>query len=82
MRTMPERRQYPRTRIDQPAQICVGKKHINCRLVDVSCNGLAIEVADARTIPNRFQLKTEHDRVVFDCRVVWIKQNRIGLIFE
>jgi hypothetical protein len=79
---MPERRQYPRTEVDQSAQICVGKKLINCRLVDVSPNGLAIEVADVRAIPSRFQLKTEHDRVVFDCRIVWIKQNRIGLIFE
>ncbi len=79
---MPERRKYPRTKIDPLAQICIGNRNINCRLVDVSSNGLAIEVADARMIPNRFQLKTEYERVVFDCRIVWVKQNRIGLIFE
>jgi len=79
---MLERRHHQRTGIDQPAQICVGNEHIDCRLVDVSPNGAAIEVADTRMIPNRFQLKTEHDRVVFDCRVVWINRNRVGLIFE
>jgi hypothetical protein len=79
---MPERRQHQRTGIDRPARICVGKNHIDCRLVDVSPNGAAIEVADALAIPSRFQLKTERDRVVFDCRIVWIKANRIGLIFE
>lgn len=79
---MPERSQYHRTGIDQPAQVCVGKRHIDCRLVDISANGAGIEVVEPRSVPSRFQLKTEHDRVVFDCRIVWIKQNRIGLIFE
>lgn len=79
---MPERRHHQRTEIDQPAQICVGNKHIDCRIVDVSPYGADIEVADARIIPSRFRLRAEHDRVEFDCRIVWIKRNRVGLIFE
>jgi hypothetical protein len=29
-----------------------------------------------------FHLMTERDRIVRSCRIVWIKQNRIGVEFE
>jgi len=53
-----------------------------CQVVNISADGAAIDVPDPVFIPNRFQLMTEKDRVVRDCRVVWTKQNRIGVIFE
>jgi hypothetical protein len=51
-------------------------------VVNISAEGAAIEVPDPVFIPARFQLMTENDRVVRDCRIVWTKQNRIGVIFE
>jgi hypothetical protein len=55
---------------------------IGCSVVDISDDGAAIEVQNPRHVPDRFQLMTEHDRVMFNSRIVWIKQNRIGVAFE
>jgi hypothetical protein len=51
-------------------------------VVNISAEGAAIEVPDPALVPARFQLMTESDRVVRDCRIVWTKQNRIGVVFE
>ena len=50
--------------------------------MNISAEGAAIDVPDPVFVPARFQLMTESDRVVRDCRIVWTKQNRIGVIFE
>jgi len=58
--------------------------NIDCSVVNISANGAAIDVLDVsnvRDLSDRFQLMTE-DRVTLNCRVVWIKQNRIGVAFE
>jgi hypothetical protein len=47
----------------------------------MSDDGAALDVPDASYIPNCFQLMTERDRLVRSCRIVWIKQNRIGVEF-
>jgi PilZ domain len=51
-------------------------------VVNLSAEGAAIDVPNAVYIPDRFRLMTENDRVVRDCRVVWIQRNRIGVVFE
>lgn len=79
---MEEERKQPRTDVDQLARICCGGMTISCRLLNISAEGAAVEVANATHIPDRFQLMTEHNRDVFNCRIAWIKQNRIGLTFE
>jgi len=48
----------------------------------MSDEGAALDVPDAAYIPNCFHLMTERDRIVRTCRIVWIKQNRIGVEFE
>jgi PilZ domain len=77
-----ERRRAPRTDVDEPAYVASHGASTRCRLVNISADGAAIEVPDPVFIPPRFQLMTERDRVVRDCRVVWTRQNRIGVIFE
>lgn len=77
-----ERRKALRTDVDEPAYVSSHGSSTRCRLLNISAEGAAIEVPDPAFIPNRFQLMTERDRVVRDCRVVWTKQNRIGVIFE
>lgn len=71
-----------RTGIDHPAQIYSHGTSIGCSVVNISAEGAAIDVPNARHVPDRFQLVTEHGRVVLNCRIVWIKQNRIGVAFE
>jgi hypothetical protein len=77
-----ERRRGPREDVDQPAYISSHGSSTRCRVVNISTEGAAIEVPDPMFIPARFQLMTESDRVVRNCRIVWTKQNRIGVIFE
>ncbi|WP_375415273.1 PilZ domain-containing protein [uncultured Bradyrhizobium sp.] len=79
---MEDRRRGPRADVDEPAYISSGGSSTRCRLVNVSAEGAAIEVPDPAFIPGRFQLMTENDRVVRNCRIVWTKQNRIGVVFE
>jgi hypothetical protein len=77
-----ERRRGPRADVDQPAYISTHGSSTRCRVVNISAEGAAIEVPDPVFVPARFQLMTENDRVVRACRIVWTKQNRIGVIFE
>jgi hypothetical protein len=79
---MEERRRGPRADVDEPAYISSHGSSTRCRVVNISAEGAAIEVPDPVFVPTRFQLMTESDRVLRDCRVVWTKQNRIGVIFE
>jgi hypothetical protein len=51
-------------------------------VLNISAEGAAIDVANAAYIPDRFRLMTVNDRVVRNCRVVWIQRNRIGIVFE
>ena len=79
---MEERRRGPRADVDEPAYISSHGSSTRCRVVNISVEGAAIEVPDPLFVPARFQLMTENDRVVRDCRIVWTKQNRIGVVFE
>ncbi len=77
-----ERRRGPRTDVDEPAYISSAGSSTRCQVVNISAEGAAIDVPDPVFIPARFQLMTEKDRVIRNCRMVWTKQNRIGVIFE
>jgi hypothetical protein len=79
---MEERRRGSRADVDEPAYISSHGSSTRCRVVNISAEGAAIDVPDAVFVPARFQLMTEKDRVIRDCRIVWTKQNRIGVIFE
>ena len=50
--------------------------------VEHVCRGGPVEVPDPAFVPSHFQLMTEKDRVIRRCRVIWIKQNRIGVAFD
>ena len=79
---MEDRRRGPRADVDEPAYISSHGSSTRCRVVNISAEGAAIVVPDPMFVPARFQLMTEKDRVVHNCRIVWTKQNRIGVIFE
>ena len=77
-----ERRKSTRADVDEVAFISVAGSSTRCRIVNVSSDGAAVDVPDAAYIPNRFRLMTERDRLVRNCRIAWIKENRIGVEFE
>jgi hypothetical protein len=77
-----ERRKSQRTDVDEMAYISASGSSTRCRIANMSHDGAALDVPDASFIPNCFQLMTARDRIVRTCRIVWIKQNRIGIEFE
>jgi len=77
-----ERRKSQRASVQETAYISYMGSSTRCLIANISAEGAAIEVADATYIPNRFQLMTETDRVIRNCRVVWIMRNKLGVQFE
>jgi hypothetical protein len=77
-----ERRKQHRVEVDEVAYVSSGGASTRCRVLNISTEGAAVDVPNAAFIPQRFQLMTEKDRLVRRCRIVWIKQNRIGVAFE
>jgi hypothetical protein len=77
-----ERRKSQRTLVDEVAYISSSGSSTRCRIANISDDGAALNVPDASFIPNCFHLMTERDRIVRSCRVVWLKQNQIGVQFE
>jgi PilZ domain len=73
-----ERREHPRTEVNEVACISTGGASTRCRVLNISAEGSAI----VAFVPERFQSMTEKDRSVRKCRVVWVQQNRIGVAFE
>jgi len=79
---MVERRKLPRIEVDEPAYIYGDGSSITCRVTNVTAEGAAMDVPNASFLPERFQLMTANDRVIQNCRVIWISQNRVGVEFE
>ena len=77
-----ERRKNPREDIDEPAIIFGDGSSIRCRVVNLSKDGAAIELRDPSLARSHFSLMLERDRSVRSCRLVWTKQDRIGVSFE
>ena len=79
---MEEKRKFPRTEIEELAYVSSGGSVMRCVVRNISHEGAAIDVENAAFVPQRFRLVMAKDSsVVHECRVAWIKQNRIGLMF-
>ncbi|MCP9628156.1 PilZ domain-containing protein [Rhodopseudomonas palustris] len=78
---MDEKRRYPRLQAEENVRISFSGASLFGRLLNISADGAAVEVANAAYIPKRFRLVMESGQV-HDCRLVWIKQNRIGVAFD
>jgi hypothetical protein len=77
-----DRRKSQRAEVDEVAFISVAGSSTRCQIVNISNDGAALDVPEAVYIPARFRLMTERDRVVRNCRIAWISENRIGVEFE
>jgi hypothetical protein len=79
---MEEKRKHPRTDIEEPAYVSSGGSVMRCVVRNISAEGAAIDVENPAFIPQQFRLVMAHDSsIVHECRIAWIKQNRIGLMF-
>ena len=79
---MEEKRKYPRTEVDEAAYISSGGRVMLCTVRNISPDGAAIDVENPAFVPQQFRLVMAKDSsIIHECRVAWIKQNRIGLTF-
>ena len=79
---MEEKRKHPRTEIEEIAYVSSGGSVMRCVVRNISAEGAAIDVENPAFVPQRFRLVMAKDSsIVHECRVAWIKQNRIGLTF-
>ena len=79
---MEEKRKFPRTEIEEIAYVSSGGSVMRCVVRNISREGAAIDVENAAFVPQRFRLVMAKDAsIVHECRVAWIKKNRIGLMF-
>jgi PilZ domain len=79
---MEEKRKHPRTEVEEPAYVSSGGSVMRCVVRNISPAGAAIDVETPAFVPQRFQLVMAKDaRIVHECRVAWIQNNRLGLTF-
>jgi len=78
---MEERRKYPRTETNEPAYVSSGGSVMSCMVRNISPEGAAIDVENPAFVPARFHLVMAREKSVYECRVIWIQKNRIGLTF-
>lgn len=80
---MEERRRYPRITINEPGKITIPPSPIaiDCMVLDFSPKGARLEVAVGLEFPDRFNLRLEGDGITRGCRVVWRRENRLGVEF-
>jgi hypothetical protein len=78
---MIERRASSRARIGKSGKIIVGDNapKIECTVSDLSVDGASLKVSSTRVIPTRFDLVIDNIRQT--CRVVWINETQVGVMF-
>ena len=78
---MEEKRKHPRTEINEPAYVSSGGSVMSCLVRNISPEGAAIDVENPAFVPAQFRLVMASDSSVYECRIVWIRQKRIGVTF-
>jgi hypothetical protein len=79
---MDEKRRANRRRILKSGTIEFDRVAHSCVVRNLSEDGAALDVPCALAIPPEFKLIMDTDQVSWDCRVIWHKQNRLGVEFE
>jgi hypothetical protein len=78
---MEEKRKYPRTEINEPAYISSGGSVMGCVVRNISPEGAAVDVDNPAFVPPAFRLVIARDSSVYQCKIAWIQQKRIGVTF-
>jgi hypothetical protein len=78
---MEEKRKHPRTEIDEPAYVSANGSVMSCVVRNISPEGAAIDVENPTFVPPRFRLVMAKDSTVYECKIIWIQRNRIGVAF-
>ncbi len=80
-RLIEEKRKHQRTEINEPAYVSAGGSVMRCMVRNISPDGAAIDVDNPAFVPDQFRLVMASDSSTYDCRLIWIREKRIGLAF-
>ena len=78
---MEEKRKHQRTEINEPAYVSSAGSVMSCMIRNISPEGAAIDVENPAFVPEQFRLVMAKDSSTRECKVIWIRQKRIGLAF-
>jgi hypothetical protein len=78
---MDENRRASRRRVLKSATIEFDRGAHSCAVRNLSEAGAALDVPYALAIPHEFTLTVVTDQVSRHCRVIWRKENRLGVAF-
>ena len=79
---MDENRKAIRRRVLKSATIEFDRGAYSCAVRNLSEAGAALDVPYTLAIPHEFTLIMETDQASRHCRVIWRKENRLGVAFE
>ncbi len=79
---MDENRRAIRRRVLKSATIEFDGGAYSCAVRNLSKTGAALDVPYALAVPHEFTLIVETDQDSRHCRVIWRKENRLGVAFE
>jgi hypothetical protein len=82
LQSLANNRAAPRQRMLKAASIEFSGSTIDCVVRNISETGAAIEVASPVGIPAEFNLVMPGNIAKRSCRVVWVKDKRIGVAFK
>jgi hypothetical protein len=82
LRSLENNRAAPRQRMLKAGTIEFGSSTIDCVVRNISETGAALEVASPVGIPAEFNLVISGNIAKRPCRVVWVRDKRIGVAFR
>ena len=73
-----------RTRVSKAAMIVFehGSCAVDCHVRDLTALGAGLETIKATALPAAFQLTLDHGRTYRECRLIWQRNNRLGVGFQ
>jgi hypothetical protein len=80
---MNERRRIPRSRALKGAKIAFNHHHsvIDCVVRNLTDLGAMLKVPNTAGIPERFDFRLEHERTYRPARVIWRRDDTLGVEF-
>ena len=78
---MDENRRINRRRVLKSAIIEFDRSAYSCAVRNLSEVGAALDVPYAVTIPHEFKLTVQSHQMSWHCRVIWRRENRLGVEF-
>lgn len=76
-----DKRKLRRTRVLKTAMISFGGSAISCTVRNLTLSGAMLDVESPLGVPREFTLIIASDEVRHECRIVWVKEKRLGVSF-